>query len=150
MIKQYEAANITIRTERDGLVCYEKSLLALDKVSRRIVAAGKDAQSYCGNDNIEVFSPLRNGHIAYFDYSVEMFKVLLGEIVKKSFFRKPVIGVCVPDDITEVEWRAMAEALISAGAKGVVISETGINGLRKEDEALHEKIKLDVVIFINS
>ena len=55
-----------------------------------------------------------------------MLKYFIQKAVGRTRFRKPIISVCVPSGVTEVEKRAVEEATYNTGAKDVKIIEEPI------------------------
>ncbi len=119
----FEPADIIIYIQGKGIVLKEKSLLAVNTVSGKIVAYGEEASYITGNEgNIKIISPLRMGAAADYVAAAGLFKCLLNKVWgKKPLIRQPV-AVCIPEWITEVEKKAMEEILYQAGAREVLTS----------------------------
>lgn len=117
-------ANTLIFCKGKGVVLNEPSVVAINATTGRVLAVGKKAKDMIGKtpDEVVVIRPLKKGVIADFDVT----KVLLREFIEKAtkgdFFR-PVVTVCVPCGITEVERRAVFEALSSCGLKNAFLIE---------------------------
>lgn len=107
----------------DQVVIDEPSIVAVDKVSGKIIAVGKRAQQMYGkqNNNIATIRPLRGGVIADF----EMAQHLIREFIKMTnvtrSFMPPALRmvICIPSGITNVEQRAVQESAEQAGAKEI-------------------------------
>ena len=65
---------------------------------------------------------MKDGVIADFDITQAMIRAFIKEANVSSVF-KPRVVVCIPSGITEVERRAVEEAVISAGAKAAALIE---------------------------
>ncbi len=130
---KYEPSDIVIYKRAEGPVLREKSLLAVDQ-SGKIVASGGEAELCAAESGgaVRVLSPLRRGRVADYRATVVMFSLLLHMVHEKRLFRRPVIAVCVPEGITEVEKRAMEDALYQAGAGKVEIFEIPVGQFVKE------------------
>ncbi len=117
-------ANTLIYVRGKGIVIREPSVVAIDRYTGKIVAVGEDANRMIGRtpDNIIAVRPMKDGVIADFDITQAMIK----HFIRKSNvvgIMKPRVVVCIPSGITEVERRAVEEAVIQAGAKEVALIE---------------------------
>lgn len=117
-------ANTLIYVRGKGIVIREPSVVAIDRYTGKIVAVGEDANRMIGRtpDNIIAVRPMKDGVIADFDIAQAMIK----HFTRKSNvvgIMKPRVVVCIPSGITEVERRAVEEAVIQAGAKEVALIE---------------------------
>ena len=73
-------------------------------------------------DNIIAIRPMKDGVIADFDITQAMIKHFIQKANVVGIM-KPRVAVCIPSGITEVERRAVEEAVIQAGAKEVALIE---------------------------
>ncbi len=117
-------ASVLVFVKGKGIVLCEPSVVAVDKISGKILAVGADAQKMLGRTpgNIIAIRPLRDGVIS--DY--EMTEKMIKEFIKKALgFRlfRPNLIICIPSVITEVEERAVIDAGTQAGAKRVFLIE---------------------------
>ncbi len=119
-----EPADIVIYVKDKGMVLKEKSLVAFDTQSGKIIAYGTEA-GQLGNlpENIAVVSPLRQGVIADYTIAVKLFTYLIKKVFTKRLFRKPCVVICIHKSITEVEKKAVLDVLYQSGAGKLVISE---------------------------
>lgn len=117
-------ANTLIFVRGKGIVIREPSVVAIDKYEGKVVAVGREASEMTGRvpENIVVVRPLRDGVIADFDITQVMIRKFIQNSKISSVF-KPRVIVCIPSGITEVERRAVEEAVMQAGAKEVVLME---------------------------
>ena len=74
-------------------------------------------------ENIEAIRPLKDGVIADFTATQLMLKNILSKVCQRYKISRPRVVVGVPSGITEVEERAVEEAIIQAGAKEVYLIE---------------------------
>lgn len=119
-------ANTLVYVDGMGIVVREPSVVAIDKNDGRVLAVGNQANEMLGRtpDNIIAIKPLKNGVIADFDVTREMIRILLRQACgKKKGLIKPKVTICVPSGITNVEKRAVEDAVLSAGAKSIVVLE---------------------------
>ncbi len=126
-IKNYEPSDIEIRSKDGSVVLREKSFVAFSQYDRKILAIGADAEKMAlqNRTGVQVFSPLRHGMVADYAVAVRMFKYWIQKTWGgvKLLFLKPRIAVSAPENMTEVEKKALEDAMYQAGAKKVFISE---------------------------
>lgn len=130
----FETADIIIYIKGRGVVVKEKSLLAFDTISKKVVATGNDAEDMLRNpqENIEVISPLRRGMIADYTAAVELMRSLLQKAWGKKPLIKQPVSVCVPKEITDVEKKALLDVLYQSGAKELFITDISMEQLLRE------------------
>ena len=130
----FETADIVIYIKGRGVVVKEKSLLAFDTISKKVVATGNDAEDMIRNpqENIEVISPLRRGMIADYTAAVELMRSLLQKAWGKKPLIKQPVSVCVPKEITDVEKKAVLDVLYQSGAKELFITDISMEQLLRE------------------
>jgi len=121
-------ANTLVFAKGSGIILSEPSVVAIDTVTKKVMAVGDDAKQMIGRTpgNITAIRPLKDGVIADFDTTRDMLRYFLKKAkASRSFFRKPHVVICVPSGVTEVEKRAIEEAAISAGvsARSVALIE---------------------------
>lgn len=115
-------ANTLVFTKNSGVILNEPSVVAIDKFEGRVVAVGNLANEMIGRtpNNIIAVRPLKDGVIADFDVTQSMIRSLLKR-AEVGGILKPRVIVAVPSGITEVERRAVEEAVITAGSKEVIL-----------------------------
>lgn len=111
-----------------GVVLKEPSVVAFDRDTNRIKAIGEEARLMLGRTpgNIVAVRPLRQGVISDYTVTEKMLKYFIQKAVGKQRFRKPLISICVPSQVTEVERKAVEDAAFQAGARDVKIIEEPI------------------------
>ena len=117
-------ANTLIYVKGRGIVIREPSVVAMDRYTGKIVAVGDEANKMIGRtpENIIAIRPMKDGVIADFDITQAMIKHFIRKANVVGIM-KPKVVVCIPSGITEVERRAVEEAVIQAGAKEVGLIE---------------------------
>src|SRR5690625_404278 len=122
-------ANLLIHSTK-GIILNEPSIVAVDNITNKVVAVGNDAKNMVGRTtkNISSIRPLKEGVIADYYITTEMLKYLLKKVSKKigHSLRKPTIIICTPSSSTNVERRAIHNAVASYGAKHVHLIEEPI------------------------
>lgn len=119
-------ANTLVYVDGAGIVIHEPSVVAIDKNDGQVLAVGNQANEMLGRtpENIIAIRPVRNGVIADFDVTQEMIKILLKKALgKRRIIIKPKVIICVPAGVTNVEKKAVEDAVLAAGVKDVIILE---------------------------
>lgn len=120
-------ANILIYSKNKGIAINEPSVVAIDTITKNIVAVGTEAKEMIGKtpENIIAIRPLKDGVIADFDVTTDLLKHIMRKASKKMGFamRKPNVVVCIPSGSTSVERRAIQDAVRNAGAKKIYLIE---------------------------
>ena len=113
-------ANTLVYLKEKGIVVNEPSVVAVNKVTKEILAVGNEAKDMIGRTpgNIVAIRPMKDGVIADFDTTQAMLRYFINKAYPRSLFSpKPRVVVCVPSGVTEVEKRAVMEATIAGGAR---------------------------------
>ncbi len=119
-------ANTLVNLGGRGIIVREPSVVAIDSNDKKVLAVGNQADEMLGRtpENILAIRPLKDGVIADFEITRAMIRNLIKRAVgNKMSFVKPRVIVCVPVGVTEVERRAVEEAVILSGAKSVYLIE---------------------------
>lgn len=111
-------ANTLVHVHGRGILLREPSVIALDTESRRVLAVGEEAKRMLGRTpgSIVAIRPLKDGVIADFDQTEQMLRGFIRKVQRHNGFIQPRVVVGIPSGVTEVEWRAVKEAAIKAGA----------------------------------
>lgn len=122
-------SNTMVWVSGRGILVKEPSVVARHKKTKEILAIGSDARKMMGRTpaNVEVIRPLRDGVIADFDAAEAMLKHYIKKVHETDSgfpkIPKPRICIGIPSGVTEVERRAVSDAVISAGAREVNLIE---------------------------
>lgn len=118
-------ANVLVHVRGQGIVLNEPSVVAIDQVTKQVVAVGEEARQMLGRTpgNIVATRPLREGVIADFDVTEIMLRTFIRKTVGNSIFVRPRLMICVPAGITSVERKAVREAAEACGIKKVDLIE---------------------------
>lgn len=116
--------NTRILTKEKGKVLDEPSVITYDAIDNKILAAGKEAYRMLGKTptRIHAVYPLEGGVIAELDLVEEMIDIFLSQ-VSTSKVVMPRVVACIPGEITEVEKRAVVNAISSFGVRRVYLIE---------------------------
>ena len=118
-------ANILVTLKGKGIILNEPSVVAIDTSTRNILATGFEAKEMLGRtpEKIKAVRPMKDGVIADFTATQLMLKNIIYKICRRYSIGKPRVVVGVPSGITEVEERAVEEAILQAGAREVYLIE---------------------------
>lgn len=113
-------ANTVIYVKGKGIVLNEPSIVAFDRISKKIIALGNKAKEMQGREHkqIRVSRPMRDGVIADFEIAEGMIRAFIKKVNRGAFSSRKVV-VAVPSGVTEVEKRAVRDSAEHAGAKEV-------------------------------
>jgi rod shape-determining protein MreB len=115
----------TLIIHKDKIVVDEPSIIAMDKVSGKVRAVGREAMQMHEktHENIKTIRPLKDGVIADFTAAEHMIRGLIKMVDgnSKKWFGTTShrMMICIPSGITEVEKRAVKDSAEHAGAKEV-------------------------------
>ena len=121
-------ANTIVYVKGKGIVLNEPSVVAVHQDSRgtkKVLAVGNEAKNMLGRTpgNIVAIRPMRDGVIADFDITEAMLKHFILSVHNRKSLVRPRIIISVPSGITQVERRAVREAVESAGAREIYMIE---------------------------
>lgn len=118
-------ANVLIHVKGKGIVLNEPSVVAIDVVTKKVLAVGEEAYLMVGRTpgNIRAIRPLEGGVIADFDTTEAMLTHFIDKLNVKGFLSKPNILICCPTNITAIEQKAIIEAAEKSGGKNVYLEE---------------------------
>ena len=115
----------TIIIHNDKVVVDEPSIVAVDRMTGKVIAVGKQAQQMHGktHENIKTIRPLKDGVIADFAAAEYMIRMMIKMINPGRRLFQPSLRmvICIPSGITEVEKRAVLDSAEHAGAKEVYL-----------------------------
>jgi rod shape-determining protein MreB and related proteins len=135
-------ANTLVYRQGDGVVFDEPTVVAMHTGSGEVVAMGDDVWRLVGGDSGSVVAvrPLRTGVMTEFDITQRMLEVVVRRSVA-SRFPKPRVLVAVPSMASEVEKRAVEEAIRSAGGgRNVTLVEEPLAAAIGAGLPIHEPI----------
>ena len=118
-------ANILVTIKGKGIVLREPTVISVNTKTGEILATGFEAKEMVGRTpkEINAIKPLKDGVIADFTATKLLLKNILERVGKRYNAVRPRVIVGVPSGITEVEERAVEEAIMRAGAREVYLIE---------------------------
>ncbi len=117
-------SSVKIYLDGKGIILNEPSVIAYDQETDDIVAIGQEAYAMVGrtSSKISVVHPLCNGVISDFALAQYVINHYLKKISGSKVFM-PRVVVSVPCGITEVQKRAVVDAISSAGVRKICLIE---------------------------
>src|SRR5690242_17380673 len=111
-------ANVLVYVKGHGIVLNEPSVVAYS-ADDRVVAVGTKAREMLGRTpgKISVTRPLKDGVIADYLITEAMLRYFIKTVCGRFNLFKPIVMICIPAGVTNVESRAVVDATIQAGAQ---------------------------------
>lgn len=123
--------HVRIHIKGKGIVLREPAVIAVVKGTQEVKAVGQEAYNMLGRTpgNIIAVRPMADGVIADYSLTEKMLKTLISRVITGMgrFFR-PNIMVCIPSGITQVEKRAVLQAINEVGARKAFLIEEPVAG----------------------
>lgn len=110
-----------------GILINEPSIVAINLRTDNIIAVGNEAKKMLGKTpgHILAVKPLVAGVISDFEATEKMLKYFIEKVHEQGFsiLPRPRVVIGIPLDITEVEKKAVEDAVLRAGAREVFLVE---------------------------
>jgi len=123
-------ANTLVSVRGKGIVINEPSWVTVDKKQRQPLAIGLEAKEMVGRTpaNVVVVRPIRDGVISEFDVTRVMLEYFIGKVHEQSVvpLPRPRVIIGLPTGVTEVEKRAVYDAVMASGARQAMLIEEPI------------------------
>ncbi|HET6598036.1 MAG TPA: rod shape-determining protein [Anaerolineales bacterium] len=123
-------ANTLVNVRGKGIVINEPSWVTIDKRLRQPLAIGLEAKEMMGRtpSSVAVIRPLRDGVISEFDITQVMLEYFIGRVHEQAIvpLPRPRVIVGIPTGVTEVEKRAVYDAVMASGARSAFLIEEPI------------------------
>ena len=112
-------ANSVVWEAGKGIVLNEPTIVAVGIEDRKVLAVGNEAKKMLGKtpEYIEVIQPLEDGVIADYEVTEAMLRYFMKQVMGNNWFIGPEVMVCIPAGVTQVEQRAVMDAILSSGAR---------------------------------
>ena len=116
-------ANTLVFARGKGIVLSEPSIVAINKLTGKVEAVGKDAKEMLGRTpgNIVAIRPMKDGVIADFEITEKMLSYFIRKAHNRSTLVRPRIIVGIPSEVTQVEKRAVKDSALKAKASEVYL-----------------------------
>lgn len=122
-------ATTLVYVKGEGIVTAEPSVVAVNQKTGQVLAIGEEAKKMVGRtpNHIVASRPLIKGVISEFEVAEQMLKYFIEKAYKnKAIFPRPRVIVGIPCGLTEVEKKAVRDAVKNAGARKVFLVEQPI------------------------
>ncbi|OQX50698.1 rod shape-determining protein [candidate division CPR3 bacterium 4484_211] len=123
-------ANTLVFVKGKGIVVREPSAVAQHKKTKKVIAIGREAKQMMGKTpvNLVTIKPLRDGVISDFEIAEAMLKFFIHRVHQAPQLfppkiPRPRVVIGVPYGITEVERKAVVDAVMKGGARKVFLLE---------------------------
>ncbi len=117
-------SNIRVFIPEKGVIVDEPCVIAVDNRTDNIVAVGKQAYDMIGktSDKISVVYPLANGVVSDFVLVEQLIKHFLKK-AGSNMVIMPRVVACIPGEVTDVEKRAVVNAISTTGVRKICLIE---------------------------
>jgi len=120
-------ANTLVYSRDKGIIVNEPSVVAINNRTGQVLAVGNAARDMMGKTPgyLTTSRPLSKGIISDFEVTEKMLRYFIDRVHRGSFIfsPRPRVVIGVPLEITEVERKAVEDAVLSAGAREVALVE---------------------------
>jgi rod shape-determining protein MreB len=116
-------ANTLVFAKGKGIVVSEPSIVAINDVTTKVEAVGKEAKEMLGRTpgNIKAIRPMKDGVIADFEITEKMLAYFIQKAHNRKVWVAPRIVIGIPSEITQVEKRAVKDSALRAKASEVFL-----------------------------
>ncbi|MEU9186271.1 rod shape-determining protein [Streptomyces sp. NPDC048484] len=122
------AARTRVFVKGAGLIVDQPSVAAVNTKTGGLIAVGEFAEKMTGRTPhyIRVVRPVSGGTVVDIDMAQRMLRQLLGDKVRRTLRRKPMLraAACTPHDSDPLAQRATIETLVGLGARRVELVDT--------------------------
>jgi len=122
-------SNTNILVLGKGVAVREPTMVARNKKTKEIVAVGSEAKKMVGRTpgQLETVRPLKDGVISDFDAASGLLSYYFKKLHQSQGFRiripKPKVAISIPTGVTDVERKAVQDAVLTAGARHAYLIE---------------------------
>ena len=116
-------ANTLVFAKGKGIVVSEPSIVAINKITGKVQAVGRDAKEMLGRTpgNIVAIRPMKDGVIADFEITEKMLSYFIRKAHNRNTLVRPRIIIGIPSEVTQVEKRAVKDSALKAKASEVYL-----------------------------
>lgn len=121
-------SNTLIYVRGKGILLNQPSVVSIDIKMNKIKNVGEYARNMIGKvpNSIVILKPIKNSVVSNFDAAKYMLESLILKAMGKQKLLKPKILVSVPEGITDIQKRAIKEAVLQIGVKKVTLVSRSI------------------------
>lgn len=114
--------SVIMFSRKDGIILDEPSIVAMDRFSGKVLAVGNEANEMLGRapGHITVKRPLQYGVIKHYEAAEIMLKKFIRKAMGKLLLAPDVL-ISVPSGATQVEKRAVRQAILKSGVNRVYL-----------------------------
>ena len=122
------SSNTMVFLKDRGIVMRAPSVVTIDRYTHEVIASGMGAKKMLGKTppSIRALRPLKDGVITDLEVTSLMVHDFFRKLELTGFFNRPSVLVSIPYGVTEVERRAVEDAIVEAGAKSVDLMDEPI------------------------
>ncbi|MBE6632809.1 MAG: rod shape-determining protein [Ruminococcaceae bacterium] len=122
------SSNTQIFLREKGIVMRAPSVVTIDRYTHEVIASGVGAKKMLGKTPPAILAlrPLKDGVITDLEVTSLMVNDFFRKLELTGFFNRPSVLVSIPYGVTEVERRAVEDAIVEAGAKSVDLMDEPI------------------------
>ena len=112
-------SNVLIYQKGRGIVLRQPAVVAIERVSKKVLAVGTEAYRMIGRTpgNVLALRPLRQGVVSDFELTNTMLRHFMGMVIGKRIFGRPRVAMSVPSGVNEAEKSSLISIMFDAGAK---------------------------------
>ena len=112
-------SNVLIYQKGRGIVLRQPAVVAIERVSKKVLAVGTEAYRMIGRTpgNVLARRPLRQGGVSDFELTNTMLRHFMGMVSGKRIFGRPRGVMSVPSGVNEAEKSSLISIMFDAGAK---------------------------------
>ncbi len=112
-------SNVLIYQKNKGIVLRQPAVVAIERVSKKVLAVGTDAYRMIGRTpgNVLALRPLRQGVVSDFELTNTMLRHFMSMVIGKRIFGRPRVVLSAPSGVNEAEKSSLISILFDAGAK---------------------------------
>ncbi|EFR31072.1 rod shape-determining protein [Eremococcus coleocola] len=118
-------ANVLIHLKGRGIVLNEPAVIAVNRQSREVIAAGRKAYEMQGrtSDHIQVIHPLQGGVIADYDFAEALLVLLLKELPSRSWLARPKVLISAPSKVSDFQKQSLIDVVQKVTGGKIYIEE---------------------------
>src|SRR3989338_8372003 len=153
----FGTANTLVYVRGRGIVINEPSVVAINQKTGQIVAIGEEAKRMVGRTPAHIVAtrPLVAGVVSDFEVTEEMLKYFIRKVHEKVFsvLARPRVVIGIPSGVTEVEKRAVQDAVgsmivdIGGGTSDIAVISLGGIVVSKDLKIAGDKLNEDIIRF---